>query len=81
MRAVPGARSLMSNAQPKPIYVGTVMLTRHTARGAEPLAGNCCLVAGQRLSPSVGYRQPANIRVPRYRFCGTPAFDVNASAP
>ena len=35
------------------------------ARGAEPLAGNCCLVAGQWLSPSGEYRQPANIIVPR----------------
>jgi hypothetical protein len=29
------------------------------------LAGNCCLVASQRLSPSGEYRQPVNIRVPR----------------
>jgi hypothetical protein len=33
MRAVPGARSWMSNTHPKPIYLGTVMLTRHTAWG------------------------------------------------
>jgi hypothetical protein len=36
------------------------------AREAEPLAGNCCLVAGQRLSPSGEYRQPLNIIVPKY---------------
>jgi hypothetical protein len=30
------------------------------------LAGNCCLVAGQRLSPSGGYRQPLNIMLPTY---------------
>jgi hypothetical protein len=36
------------------------------ARGAEPLAGNCFLVAGQWLSPSGEYRQPFNIMVPRY---------------
>jgi hypothetical protein len=30
------------------------------------LAGNCCFVAGQRLSFSGGYRQPVNIRVPTY---------------
>jgi hypothetical protein len=36
------------------------------ARGAEPLAGNCCLVAGQWLSLSGKYRQPVNITVPRY---------------
>jgi hypothetical protein len=30
------------------------------------LAGNCSPVAGQRLSPSGEYRQPANITVPRY---------------
>jgi len=36
------------------------------ARGAEPLAGNCCLVAGQRLRLSGKYRQPVNIMVPRH---------------
>jgi hypothetical protein len=30
------------------------------------LAGNCCLVAGQQLSPLGKYRQPLNIMVPRY---------------
>ena len=39
---------------------------RAFAQGAEPLAGNCCLVAGQWLSPSGEYRQPLNITVPRY---------------
>jgi hypothetical protein len=34
---------------------------RAFARGAEPLAGNCCLVAGQRLSLSGKYSQPVNI--------------------
>jgi hypothetical protein len=29
------------------------------------LAGNCCLVAGQRLSLSGGYRQLVNITVPK----------------
>jgi len=29
------------------------------------LAGNCCLVAGQRLRPSGEYRQPLNITLPR----------------
>jgi hypothetical protein len=29
------------------------------------LAGNCCLVAGQRLSPSGEHRQPVNIMMPR----------------
>jgi hypothetical protein len=28
------------------------------------LAGNCCLVAGQQVSPSGEYRQPLNIMVP-----------------
>jgi hypothetical protein len=36
------------------------------AREAEPLAGNCCLVAGQQLSLSGEYRQPVNIIVPMY---------------
>jgi len=36
------------------------------ARGAEPLPGNCCLFARQRLSPSGKYRQPLNIIVPKY---------------
>src|ERR1700733_14616557 len=40
---------------------------RAFARGAEPLPGNCCLVARQRLSPSGEYRQPVNIMVPRSR--------------
>jgi hypothetical protein len=39
---------------------------REFARGAEPLAGNCCLVAGQRPSPTGEYRQPVNITVPKY---------------
>src|SRR5277367_3391788 len=40
---------------------------REFAGGAEPLPGNCCLVARQRLSPSGESRQPVNnIRVPRY---------------
>src|SRR5277367_5406301 len=39
---------------------------REFAGGAEPLPGNCCLVARQRLSPSGESRQPLNIRVPGY---------------
>jgi len=30
------------------------------------LAGNCCLVAGQRLRLSGEYRQPVNIMAPKY---------------
>ena len=36
------------------------------AREAEPLAGNCFLVAGQRLRLSGKYRQSLNITVPMY---------------
>src|ERR1700678_663185 len=39
-------------------WCGTV---RVLARGAEPLAGNCCLVAGQRLRLSGHCRQPLDI--------------------
>jgi hypothetical protein len=45
---------------------GWCRAVRIFAREAEPLAGNCFLVAGQRLSLSGEYRHPVNIMVPRY---------------
>src|ERR1700678_3032353 len=37
---------------------GDGVAVRAFAREAEPLAGNCCLVAGHRLRPSGEYRHP-----------------------
>ena len=51
-----------ANRVPLARWCGAV---RAFARGAEPLAGNCFLVAGPWLSPSGEYRQPVNIMVPR----------------